>query len=50
MDGLPVNIPVLFYIRFKLGHDGMWKIERSYDWTFKRLARRGWQIRLFVLK
>ncbi len=26
MDGLPVNIPVLSYVRFKLGRDDVWKI------------------------
>lgn len=42
MDGLPVNIPVLFYVRFKFRHDDRWKIERPGDRAFKRLARRGW--------
>ena len=27
MDGLPVNIPVLSDIRFKLGRDDVWKIQ-----------------------
>lgn len=27
MDGLPVNIPVLSYVRFKLGRDDVWKIQ-----------------------
>lgn len=26
VDGQPVNIPVLPLIRFKLGHDDIWKI------------------------
>jgi len=50
VDGLPVNIPVLSCIRFKLGCDGVWEVESLSDWTFKCLARRGWKIRLFVLK
>jgi hypothetical protein len=50
VDGIPVNIPVLSYIRFKLGRDDVWNIQSLSDWTFKCLARRGRKIRLFVLK
>ena len=49
MDGRPVNIPVLSGIRFKLGRDDTWNIQSLSDWAFKCLARRGWEIRLFVL-
>ncbi len=49
VDGLPVNIPVLSYIRFKSGQDDVWKIQGSCDRAFKCLARRGRKIRLFVL-
>ena len=50
MDGLPVNIPVLSCIRFKLGRDDVWEVESLSDWAFKCLARRGRKIRLFVIK
>jgi hypothetical protein len=50
VDGLPVNIPVLTNIRFNLGYDGVWKVLSLSDWAFKCLARRGWKIRLFVLR
>ena len=50
MDGQPVNIPVLSYVRFKLGHDDVWKIRSSSEIArFKCLVRRGRKIRLFVL-
>ena len=50
MDGLPVNIPVLSYVRFKLGRDDVWKILGCSEIAaFKCLVRRGRKIRLFVL-
>jgi hypothetical protein len=41
VDGLPVNIPVLSYIRCKYRYDGIWKIWSPCDRAFKCLARRG---------